>query len=63
MICVPAGKLVLVHLCEDFHAFQENELFLTSLLLGRHCHVRVSLEETFRCRLRAVTHFMSLLKS
>ena len=58
-----SGQLVLVHLFEDFHALQEIKLFLTSLLLGRHCHVLVSLEETFRRRLKAVTHFMSLLKS
>ena len=44
------------------YALQEIDLFLTSLLLGRHCHVLVSLEETFRRRLRAVTRFMSLLK-
>ena len=58
--CLPSGrhdvcsskKLVLVHLFEDFHALQEIELFLTSLLLGRHCHVLVSLEKTFRRRLR-----------
>ena len=43
---------------------QEIELFLTSLLLGRHCHVLVILEETFRRCLKAVTsYFMSLLKS
>ena len=59
----PDKQLVLVHLFEDFHALQEIELFLTSLLLGRHCRILVSLEETFRRRLRAVTHFMSLLKS
>ena len=56
-------RLVLVHLFEDFRAIQDIELFLTSSLLGRHCHVLVSLEETFRRRLRAVTHFMSLLKN
>ena len=56
-------QLVLVHFFEDFHALQESELFLTSLLLGRHCHDLMSLEETFRRRLRAVTHFVSLLKS
>ena len=69
--CLPAAghdvcssrQLVLVHLFEDFHAFQEIDLFLTSLLLGRHCHVLVSLEETFCRRLKAVTHFVSLLKS
>ena len=55
-------QLVLVHLFEDFHALQEIELFLTSLLLGRHCHVLVSLEETLR-RLKAVAHLMSLLES
>ena len=42
--------LVLAHLFEDFHALQEIELFLTSLLLGRHCHVLVGLEETFSVR-------------
>ena len=42
---------------------QEIELFLTSLLLGRHCHVLVSFEETFRRCLRAMTLFMSLLES
>ena len=36
-------QLVLVHLFEDFHALQEMKLFLTSLLLGRHSHVLVSL--------------------
>ena len=56
-------QLVLVHLFEDFHAILEIELFLTSLLLGRPCHVLVSLEETFRRGLRAVTQFMSLLES
>ena len=45
------------------HALQEIERFLTTLLLGRHCHVLVSLEETFRRRLRTVTHFMSLSMS
>ena len=43
--------------------FQEIDLFLTSLLLRRHCHALVSLKETFRRCLRAVTHFVSLLKS
>ena len=51
---------VLVHLFEEFHVLKEIELFLTSLLLGRHCHVLVSLEQTFRRRLRAVTPFMEL---
>ena len=46
-------QLVLAH---------EIELFLTSLLLGRHCHILVSLKESFRRRLRAVTHFMNLLR-
>ena len=50
-------------MCNCFHALQEIELFLTSLLFVRHSHVLVSLEETFRRRLRAVTHFMSLLES
>ena len=58
--CLPSGRhdvcsstqLVLVHLFEDFHAHQEIKLFLTSLLLGRRCHVLVSLEKTFRRRLR-----------
>ena len=36
MTSVPAGKIVLVHLFEDFHALQEIELFLTRLLLGSH---------------------------
>ena len=54
-------QLVLVHLFEDFHVLQEIELFLTSFLLGRHCHVLVSLEKTLRRRLRAVIHFMSFL--
>ena len=53
-------QLVLVHLF-DFHALQEIELFLTSF--GRHCHVFVRSDETFHCRVKAVTHFMSLLKS
>ena len=40
-----------------------NRAVSDELALGRHCHVLVILEETFRRRLRAVTHFMSLLKS
>ena len=55
-------QLVLVHLFEDFHALQEVELFLTSLLLGRHCHVLVNLEDTFRRRLRAVDSFRELVE-
>ena len=53
-------QLVLVHLFEDFHALQEIELFLTSLLLGRHCHVLVSLEETFRRHLKGGDSFREL---
>ena len=45
-------QVVLVHLFEDFHALQEIELSLTSLLLGNHCHVFVSLKETLRRRPR-----------
>ena len=63
MTCVPAGNSSSCYLLEDFHALWEIELFLTSLLLGSHCHVLVSLEETLRRRLGAVTHPMSLLES
>ena len=69
--CLPSGRTWRVFQqatrprtpLRNFHALQDIELFLTSSFLGRHCHVLVSLEETFRRRLRAVTHFMSLLKS
>ena len=61
MTCGSGRQLVLVHLFDDNHAFQEIKLFLTILVLGRHCHVLVSLEETFRRRLRAVTHFHELV--
>ena len=37
----PSRQLVLVHLFENFHALQKIEMFLTSLLLRRHCHVLV----------------------
>ena len=56
-------QIVFVYLFVDFHVLEEIELFLTSLLLGSHCHVFVSLEETLRRRLGAVTHLMSLLES
>ena len=60
MTCVPTGNSS-SYIFEDFHVFMKIELFLTSLLLGRQCHVLVSLEETFHRRLSAVDHLVSLL--